>query len=201
MLKRTLALLLALIMILGASSCASNLSSKPTDLSSDSNESIDNDASIDSELTDNNEGSETSDTSLDDLIENGDVDADIQIDESNKKDLARYSIIANKDNALALNAATALSAKLAEKGITLPINTSGVYEILIGSNDTPETKSASVQLSKLTRDYLIQFNDTKIVIVAKTDLALGEACDTFFEAYVSKLTGTVMTYKDGSTTS
>ena len=44
-------------------------------------------------------------------------------------------------------------------------------------------------------------SDTKIVIVAKTDLALGEACDTFFEAYVSKLTGTVMTYKDGSTTS
>ena len=205
--KRTLAAALALIMLFGASSCVQKNDTNSGNLDSDSGssaqseESSELESNSDSESNGESESESESDTTLDDLIENGDVDADIQIDESNKKDLARYSIIANKDNALALNAATALSAKLAEKGITLPVNTSGVYEILIGNNDTPETKSASVQLSKLTRDYLIQFNDTKIVIVAKTDLALSEACNTFFEAYVSKLTGTVMTYKDGSTTS
>ena len=200
-LKRTLAIALVLIMLLGATSCAQKNNTNSTDFDSGSNSEADESSDLninnDSEIN----GESESDTSFDDLVENGAIDTDIQIDESNKKDLARYSIIANKDNTLALNAATELSAKLAEKGITLPVNTSGVYEILIGNNDTPETKSASVQLSKLTRDYLIQFNDTKIVIVAKTDLALSEACNTFFEAYVSKLTGTIMTYKDGSTTS
>ena len=203
--KRTLAAALALIMLLGASSCVQKDNTNSTDFASGSNSEAETEAYESSDLNINNDSEisdeSESDTSFDDLVENGAIDTDIQIDESNKKDLARYSIIANKDNALALNAATALSAKLSEKGITLPVNTSGVYEILIGNNDTPETKAASVQLSKLTKDYLIQFNDTKIVIVAKTDLALAEACETFFEAYVSKLTGTVMTYKDGSTTS
>ena len=86
---------------------------------------------------------------------------------ASKNDFTRYTIIATKSNARALDAANGLSDKLADKGFSLEVNKRSVYEIIIGNNTASETREAIDQLSKSDKDYLIKFSGTKIVIVAK----------------------------------
>ncbi len=117
-----------------------------------------------------------------------------------KNDISRYSIVADKYNSLAIKAAKSLSSKLSDKGISLPLNDRSVYEILIGNNTSAETKAALEQLAKTDSHYIIQFSGKKIVIVAKTDLALSEACDLFFDTYIKDLKDKTIAAKDGTTT-
>ena len=58
----------------------------------------------------------------------------IETDNSNKNDLKRYSLIADKNNAVALSAAAELNMKLSKLGFSLPLNESSVYEIIIGNS-------------------------------------------------------------------
>ena len=189
-LKRSLLLFLALAMIFSAAACGS-LNDDPQESDSDSDLSTDM-------------GEDTSDDKLtndDDDNDNGNNIEHIEgSGEEKKNDLSRYSIIANKTNDYALDAATDLSKKLAEKGISLTLNKSSVYEIIIGESESSETKAALTQLSKTAKDYIIQFSGTKIVIAAKTDLALSEACDAFFNTYIKDMTAKTLTVKDGTTT-
>ena len=124
----------------------------------------------------------------------------IETDNSNKNDLKRYSLIADKNNAVALSAAAELNMKLAKLGFSLPLNESSVYEIIIGNSKAPETSMAIEQLKESTKDYIIQFAGKKIVIVAKNDQALSEACGVFYDKYIEPLPSSTMNYKDGSTT-
>lgn len=117
-----------------------------------------------------------------------------------KNDFSRYTIIATKSNAKALDAAVDLSEALADKGFTLNVNKSSVYEIIVGNNTATETKAAIDQLAKTDKDYMIQFAGTKIVIVAKNDLILPEACDAFVDTYIKTMSGKTLTVKDGTTT-
>ena len=124
----------------------------------------------------------------------------IETDNSNKNDLKRYSLIADKNNAVALSAAAELNMKLSKLGFSLPLNESSVYEIIIGNSKAPETSMAIEQLKESTKDYIIQFAGKKIVIVAKNDQTLSEACGVFYDKYIEPLPSSTMNYKDGSTT-
>ena len=117
-----------------------------------------------------------------------------------KIDFSRYTIVATKTNARALEAANDLSKRLSNKGFSIKVNQRSVYEIIIGNNTATETKSALDQLSKSDKDYLIQFSGTKIIIVAKNDLILPEACDMFFETYIKNMKNNTLEVKDGATT-
>ena len=117
-----------------------------------------------------------------------------------KIDFSRYTIVATKINARALEAANDLSKRLSNKGFSIKVNQRSVYEIIIGNNTATETKSALDQLSKSDKDYLIQFSGTKIIIVAKNDLILPEACDMFFETYIKNMKNNTLEVKDGATT-
>ena len=117
-----------------------------------------------------------------------------------KIDFSRYTIVATKTNARALEAANDLSERLSNKGFSIKVNQRSVYEIIIGNNTATETKSALDQLSKSDKDYLIQFSGTKIIIVAKNDLILPEACDMFFETYIKNMKNNTLEVKDGAAT-
>ena len=117
-----------------------------------------------------------------------------------KIDFSRYTIVATKTNARALEAANDLSKRLSNKGFSIKVNQRSVYEIIIGNNTATETKSALDQLLKSDKDYLIQFSGTKIIIVAKNDLILPEACDMFFETYIKNMKNNTLEVKDGATT-
>ena len=119
---------------------------------------------------------------------------------ASKTDFTRYTIIATKSNARALDAANGLSVKLADKGFSLEVNKRSVYEIIIGNNTASETREAIDQLSKSDKDYLIKFSGTKIVIVAKNDLVLPEACDMFYETYIKNIKNKTFEVKDGTAT-
>lgn len=73
-------------------------------------------------------------------------------------------------------------------GFSLPLNESSLYEIIVGNNDAAETKMALEQLKPTNKDFIIQFAGKKIVIAAKTELALEEACNVFIETYVGSMT-------------
>jgi len=115
-----------------------------------------------------------------------------------KNDFSRYTIIATKTNAHALDAAEKLCDKISSKGISLKLNQSSEYEIIVGNNTSAETKVAIDKLSKTDKDYLIHFSGTKILIVAKNDLILSEACDIFFENYVKNMKNNTLEIKDGT---
>ena len=136
----------------------------------------------------------------DNAIKNESEDAPTMTDNSNKNDLKRYSLIADKNNSLALSAAAELNAKLSKLGYSLPINQSSVYEIIIGNSSAPETIMAIEQLKKSSKDYIIQFAGKKIVIMAKNDQALSEACGIFYDKYIAPLKSSTINYKDGTTT-
>ena len=119
---------------------------------------------------------------------------------ASKNDFTRYTIIATKSNARALDVANGLSVKLADKGFSLEVNKRSVYEIIIGNNTASETREAIDQLSKSDKDYLIKFSGTKIVIVAKNDLVLPEACDMFYETYIKNIKNKTLEVKDGTAT-
>ena len=186
-LKNTLLIILILSMLITAVAC------KPSIDNGDSSDSdIAADGTEETEKNGNGSGNSSTDApSLEHIEGNG---------EETKNDFSRYSIIASKSNVRASNAASALSVKLASKGFSLPMNESSVYEIIIGDSDAEETKSALSQLAKSSKDYIIQFNGTKIIIAAKTDLALSEACTAFYDTYIKDMTSKTLSVKDGTTT-
>ena len=186
-LKNTLLIILILSMMITAVAC------KPSIDNGDSSDSdIAADGTEETEKNGNGSGNSSTDApSLEHIEGNG---------EETKNDFSRYSIIASKSNVRASNAASALSVKLTSKGFSLPMNESSVYEIIIGDSDAEETKSALSQLAKSSKDYIIQFNGTKIIIAAKTDLALSEACTAFYDTYIKDMTSKTLSVKDGTTT-
>lgn len=84
-------------------------------------------------------------------------------------------------------------------GFSLPLNESSLYEIIVGNNDAAETKMALEQLKPTNKDFIIQFAGKKIVIAAKTELALNEACNVFIETYVGSMTDESLVISDGTT--
>ena len=186
-LKNTLLIILILSMLITAVACKPSI-----DNGGSSDSDIAADGTEETEKNGNGSGNSSTDApSLEHIEGNG---------EETKNDFSRYSIIASKSNVRASNAASALSVKLASKGFSLPMNESSVYEIIIGDSDAEETKSALSQLAKSSKDYIIQFNGTKIIIAAKTDLALSEACTAFYDTYIKDMTSKTLSVKDGTTT-
>ena len=186
-LKNALLIILILSMLITAVACKPSIDngdSSDSDIATDGTEETEKNGNS----SDNNS---TNKPSLEHIEGNG---------EETRNDFSRYSIIASKSNVRASNAASALSVKLASKGFSLPMNESSVYEIIIGDSDTEETKSALSQLSRSSKDYIIQFNGTKIIIAAKTDLALSEACTAFYDTYIKDMTSKTLSVKDGTTT-
>ena len=186
-LKNALLIILILSMLITAVACKPSIDngdSSDSDIATDGTEETEKNGNS----SDNNS---TNKPSLEHIEGNG---------EETRNDFSRYSIIASKSNVRASNAASALSVKLASKGFSLPMNESSVYEIIIGDSDAEETKSALSQLAKSSKDYIIQFNGTKIIIAAKTDLALSEACTAFYDTYIKDMTSKTLSVKDGTTT-
>lgn len=192
--KKALIMLLIFTMLLGASSCGLKADQES---SSDSDSDYSDDGSDiatgngDAKETDDNGGSTPSNPNIENIEGTG---------EETKNDFSRYSIIANKNNAAEMDAATALSAKLTEKGFSLQINKSSIYEIIIGDSMIPEAKQTLQELNASTKDYIVKFLGTKIIIMAKNKLALTEACDTFYETYIKPMKNKSLTVKDGTTT-
>ena len=186
-LKTSAAFFLALTIIFGATSCASKLDNST---GSDSDSEY---ATGSTEANGNAQGNGTSSSS-------GDVE---HIDGSGneiKNDLSRYTVIATKTNSVVLSAAEKLCDKISDKGISLKLNKSSVYEIIVGNSTAAETRAAIDQLASTDKDYLIKFVGTKIVIVAKNDLVLDEACNVFYETYIKNIDNKILKFKDGATT-
>ncbi len=185
-LKKSAILLLTLSILLGSVACGKKLDDS---YSSDSGDEYYSDLSS----SDGN-GNQLNDSSKETIehIEGSGI--------ASKTDFTRYTIIATKSNARALDAANGLSDKLADKGFSLEVNKRSVYEIIIGNNTASETREAIDQLSKSDKDYLIKFSGTKIVIVAKNDLVLPEACDMFYETYIKDIKNKTLEVKDGTAT-
>ena len=175
-LKKSLIILLIITTVLGTASCGlKNDQSLSSDSDSDSYNGISSSAG---------EGIEHIDGS----------------GELTRVDFSRYTVIATKTNSLVLDAATKLCETLSKKGFSLALNKSSVYEIIVGNNVAAESKEALDQLAKTDKDYLIKFSGTKILIVAKNDLILSEACDVFYETYIKNINNNTLSIKDGTAT-
>lgn len=214
-LKRTALMLLTSTMIFGCASCANGIIGfeSGSDLGSDilnqgaSSGDIANNGQNNNQNNNQNNGQNNDQNNDQNNNENNGSSSNKETVEhiegtgaEQKNDLSRFSIIATKTNNTALNAATDLSVKLGKKGFSLSVNKSSVYEIIVGNNIASETKAAIAQLAKTDNDYIIQFSGTKIVIAAKNDLILSEACDIFLETYITPMTSSIITVKDGTTT-
>lgn len=193
-LKKSLIILLIITTVLGTASCGlKNDQSLSSDSDSDSyNGTTDGTGeSSGNKETEKGGSSLPSNPNVENIEGNGEVI---------KNDFTRYTIIANKKDAATYDAATALSKSLSDKGFSLILNKSSVYEIIIGENTSDEAKTVLQELNASTKDYIIKFVGTKIIINAKNKLALAEACDTFFTTYIKPMTNKSLTVKDGTTT-
>ena len=193
-LKKSLIILLIITTVLGTASCGlKNDQSLSSDSDSDSyNGTTDGTGgSSGNKETDKGGSSLPSNPNVENIEGNGEVI---------KNDFSRYTIIANKNDAAALDAATALSVSLTEKGFSLQLNKSALYEIIIGDSTVKEAKEALTELNGSTKDYIIKFLGTKIIINAKNKLALTEACNTFYETYIKPMKTKSLTVKEGTTT-
>lgn len=186
-LKSSILLIIIFSLILSAVSCSKQLDDSLYS-NSDSNAYSDGESSI-------IQGTNGSSSNLDGSVEHVEGSGELI-----KNDFSRYTVIATKTNSRVLNAATELCDKLAKKGFSLSLNKSSVYEIIIGNNVAAESKEALNELAKTDKDYLIKFSGTKILIVAKNDLILSEACDVFLDEYISNIKNNILSVKDGTAT-